>query len=98
MKLLMPAVETVDLPRGFASSNDPTPCYWVWSDRTFTIRCICGLSKEIRPDSTGRCHYEHKALSCGWSVNLVLEEFDDIYKTKKEEREERRRKEAAEDG
>ena len=76
MPLLMSRVETELLPRGFASSVDPVPCYLVWYDGKeirYTIHCICGLSKRIYPDDSGRCYYEHLVPACGWRVDLELE-------------------------
>lgn len=96
MRLLTSAVQSEEIPRGFASSADPALCYWAWFDGTdysFTIRCTCGLIKDIEPDANGRCYYEHIVPMCGWRVEIELEGFKRLTETK-EERIARRQQEA----
>lgn len=64
------------LERGFGSSIDPAPCYYVIYNGVsarFVLHCeLCGLD-ELRPDENGKAKVSHNTCEPGWNATVQLE-------------------------
>ncbi len=78
-------IETVSpiVPRGFHPSRSEH-CWIAWQDAkqniSYTLICVCGDHVSIETED-GTVQYTH---SCGYTQLLVLDEWENLFKSKKE--------------
>lgn len=76
---------SINIPRGFRSSNDPRPCYLVYSSdekyiHHIALICACGEEFSISTQ-TGTFIWKHCI-----EAELVLEDFHKLFEVKKKKK------------
>jgi hypothetical protein len=77
-KLLNPSPSIDEIERGYASSVDAVPSWWlIYDGKEFyaSLACVCGRLRPINPDANGYIKYHHKG-NCHFKGKFKLKGFD----------------------